>query len=78
MGNLMSTRGDCASDTIGLAGATGRVGAGTLTALVREGGRVIVLSRDESRAHSTIGAALDSGSRNRRSHFALILATLRR
>ena len=55
----MSARGDCAGDAIVLAGATGRVGAATLTALVREGARVIVLSRDESRAASTITAALD-------------------
>ncbi len=61
----MSTRGDCDGDTIVLAGATGRVGAATLTALVREGGRVIVLSREESRARFTIGAALDSGTRDR-------------
>ena len=59
MGELMSTRGDCDGDTIVLAGATGRIGAATLTALVREGGRVVVLSRDKSRARLTIGAALD-------------------
>jgi len=60
----MSARGDCDGDGIILAGATGRVGRATLTALVREGARVVVLSRDESRARSTIAAALDSGKRD--------------
>ncbi len=54
----MSVRGDCAGDAILLAGATGRVGAATLTALVREGARVVVVSRDRLRAQATIDAAL--------------------
>lgn len=45
-----SARGDCNGDAIVLAGATGRVGAATLTALVREGTRVVVISRDLERA----------------------------
>jgi len=57
--------GDCDGDAIVLAGATGRVGAATLTTLVREGARVVVLSRDESRARATIATALDSGMRVR-------------
>ena len=57
--------GDCDDDTILLAGATGRVGAATLTALVREGARVVVLSRDKSRARATIEEALDGQSRER-------------
>jgi 3-oxoacyl-[acyl-carrier protein] reductase len=61
----MSRAGDCEGDAILLAGATGRVGAATLTALVREGARVVVLSRDESRARATIASALDSDSRER-------------
>lgn len=62
---MMSKRGDCEGDAILLAGATGRVGAATLTALVREGARVVVLSRDESRARATIDAALEAGVRDR-------------
>ncbi len=59
----MSTRGDCTGDAILLAGATGRVGAATLTALVREGARVVVISRDRDRAQTTINAALASEAR---------------
>jgi NAD(P)-dependent dehydrogenase (short-subunit alcohol dehydrogenase family) len=54
----VSARGDCNGDAILLAGATGRVGAATLTALVREGARVVVISRDRERALATIDAAL--------------------
>jgi 3-oxoacyl-[acyl-carrier protein] reductase len=54
----MSARGDCNGDAILLAGATGRVGAATLTALVREGARVVVVSRDRARALATIDTAL--------------------
>ena len=36
--NAMSARGDSTGDAVLLAGATGRVGAATLTTLVREGG----------------------------------------
>src|ERR1700722_4123269 len=61
----MSTRGDCEGDAIVLAGATGRVGAATLTTLVREGARVVVLSRDEARARTTIAEALEPGQRER-------------
>jgi len=57
--------GDCDGDAIVLAGATGRVGAATLTALVREGARAVVLSRDESRARSAITTALDPEARDR-------------
>jgi 3-oxoacyl-[acyl-carrier protein] reductase len=66
----MSARGYCEDDVILLAGATGRVGAATLTALVREGGRVVVLSRDRSRADATITAALESTVRERAAAFA--------
>lgn len=61
----MSTRGDCEGDAIVLAGATGRVGAATLTTLVREGARVVVLSRDEARARTTISEALEPAQRER-------------
>jgi NAD(P)-dependent dehydrogenase (short-subunit alcohol dehydrogenase family) len=59
----MSARGDCSGDAILLAGATGRVGATTLTALVREGARVLVISRDRERALATIEAALSPEAR---------------
>jgi NAD(P)-dependent dehydrogenase (short-subunit alcohol dehydrogenase family) len=61
----MSARGDCNGDAILLAGATGRVGAATLTALVREGARVMVISRDRERALATIDAALSPEARAR-------------
>ena len=61
----MSARGDSVGDAVLLAGATGRVGGATLAALVREGARVVVLSREESRAHATIEAALEHGVRDR-------------
>jgi NAD(P)-dependent dehydrogenase (short-subunit alcohol dehydrogenase family) len=61
----MSARGDCEGDIIVLAGATGRVGAATLATLVREGGRVVVLSRDELRAHTTIAETLDRAMHER-------------
>ena len=59
----MSARGDCTDDAILLAGATGRVGAATLTALVREGARVVVVSRDRARAQATIDGALSTEAR---------------
>ena len=59
----MSARGDCNGDAILLAGATGRVGAATLTALVREGARVVVISRDRERALATIDAVLSQSKR---------------
>ena len=61
----MSRSGDCEGDAILLAGATGRIGAATLTALVREGARVVVLSRDQSRARETIAAALSRDLQDR-------------
>ena len=57
----------CEGDTILLAGATGRVGSATLTTLVREGARVVVLSRDEGRARAAIDEALAPGVRDRAS-----------
>jgi len=59
----VSARGDCDGDAILLAGATGRVGAATLTALVREGARVAVISRDRERALATINAVLSPEAR---------------
>jgi NAD(P)-dependent dehydrogenase (short-subunit alcohol dehydrogenase family) len=59
----MSARGDCDGDAILLAGATGRVGAATLTALVREGARVMVISRDRERALATIDSVLSPEAR---------------
>ncbi|HEY4441910.1 MAG TPA: SDR family oxidoreductase, partial [Candidatus Elarobacter sp.] len=46
-------------DAIVLAGATGRVGGATLATFVREGARVLVLSRSEDRAKRTIEDLLD-------------------
>ena len=46
-------------DAILLAGATGRVGGATLAALVREGARVLVLSRSLERARERIEDVLD-------------------
>jgi 3-oxoacyl-[acyl-carrier protein] reductase len=45
-------------DAIVLAGATGSVGGATLHTLLREGARVVVLSRDLDRASEAIEAAL--------------------
>jgi len=45
-------------DAIVLAGGTGRVGGATLAALVREGARVIVVSRSVERAREAIDAQL--------------------
>ena len=42
-------------DAIVLAGATGRVGGATLATLVREGARVVVISRSLDRAVAAIG-----------------------
>jgi NAD(P)-dependent dehydrogenase (short-subunit alcohol dehydrogenase family) len=51
-------------DAILLAGATGRVGGATLTTLVREGARVIVISRSLERAASAIAVnAPNAGDR---------------
>jgi 3-oxoacyl-[acyl-carrier protein] reductase len=46
-------------DAIVLAGATGRVGGATLATLVREGARVLVLSRSIERAQAAIDDILD-------------------
>jgi NAD(P)-dependent dehydrogenase (short-subunit alcohol dehydrogenase family) len=46
-------------DAIVLAGATGRVGGATLATFLREGARVVVLSRSLERAQQTIDALLD-------------------
>jgi NAD(P)-dependent dehydrogenase (short-subunit alcohol dehydrogenase family) len=46
-------------DAIVLAGATGRVGGATLATLVREGARVLVVSRSQERAQGAIDALLD-------------------
>ena len=48
-------------DAILLAGATGRVGGATLATLVREGARVLVVSRSIERARETIDTMLDGG-----------------
>jgi len=50
-------------DAIVLAGATGSVGGATLSTLLREGARVVVLSRDRNRASEAIEAAREH-SRN--------------
>ncbi len=51
-------------DAILLAGATGRVGGATLTTLVREGARVVVISRSLERARSAIAVhAPNAGDR---------------
>jgi meso-butanediol dehydrogenase / (S,S)-butanediol dehydrogenase / diacetyl reductase len=46
-------------DSIVLAGATGRVGGATLATFVREGARVLVLSRSLQRARAAIDDVLD-------------------
>jgi len=51
-------------DAILLAGATGRVGGATLATLVREGARVVVISRSRDRAAAAIAEhAPDAGDR---------------
>jgi NAD(P)-dependent dehydrogenase (short-subunit alcohol dehydrogenase family) len=52
-------------DVILLAGSTGRVGGATLATLLREGARVVVLSRERERASTTIANAVDSELRDR-------------
>ncbi len=56
---------DLPDDAILLAGATGRIGAATLTKLVREGARVVVVSRDAARASAVIETALEPAVRER-------------
>src|ERR1700681_1485755 len=46
-------------DAVVLAGGTGRVGGATLATLVREGARVLVLSRSLERAQTAIDEVLD-------------------
>ena len=48
-------------DAVVLAGATGRVGGATLATFVREGARVLVVSRSLERAREAIDAQLDGG-----------------
>lgn len=57
-------------DAIVLAGATGRVGGATLSTLVAEGARVLVLSRTRERAEATIVQALHADLRDRAEAFA--------
>ena len=52
-----------AGDAVVLAGATGRVGGATLATLVREGARVLVLSRSVERARDAIDGLLDDAER---------------
>jgi NAD(P)-dependent dehydrogenase (short-subunit alcohol dehydrogenase family) len=52
-----------ANDAIVLAGATGRVGGATLATFVREGARVIVVSRSLDRARALIEEILDDAER---------------
>jgi 3-oxoacyl-[acyl-carrier protein] reductase len=53
------------NDAVILAGGTGRVGGPTLGTLVREGARVLVLSRDEARARDAIAQYVERDSRQR-------------
>ncbi len=57
-------------DAIVLAGATGRVGGATLATLVREGARVVVVSRAAERAQQTIDATVDAARRGAAVSFA--------
>jgi NAD(P)-dependent dehydrogenase (short-subunit alcohol dehydrogenase family) len=52
-------------DVVLLAGSTGRVGGATLATLLREGARVVVLSRDIERARTTIANVADTALRDR-------------
>ena len=54
-------------DLVLFAGGTGRVGGATLKTLIREGARVVVLSRSKERAQVTIDAELAAGERGRAS-----------
>ena len=49
-------------DAIVLAGATGRVGGATLATLLREGARVLVVSRSLERATAAIAAGVDASA----------------
>jgi len=57
-------------DAVVLAGSTGRVGGATLQTFVREGARVLVLSREESRAREAIDRSVDESARSRAIPFA--------
>ena len=48
-----------------LAGSTGRVGSATLATLVREGARVVVISRDRTRAQAAIDGVVEPAQRER-------------
>jgi NAD(P)-dependent dehydrogenase (short-subunit alcohol dehydrogenase family) len=61
-------------DAIVLAGATGSVGGATLATLVREGARVIVVSRAAERAQQAIDEILDTAQRASAVPFAADLA----
>jgi NAD(P)-dependent dehydrogenase (short-subunit alcohol dehydrogenase family) len=63
-----------AGDAIVLAGATGRVGGATLATLVREGARVVVLSRALERAQATIDGILAPAERGAAIPFAADLS----
>ncbi len=62
------------NDSIILAGATGRVGGATLATLVREGARLLVVSRDLKRCRETIDELLDETERPQTLPFAADLA----
>ena len=61
-------------DAIVVAGATGRVGGATLATLVAEGARVLVLSRDLTRAREAIDDLLDDAESAAAIPFAADLA----
>ncbi|MBV8298945.1 MAG: SDR family oxidoreductase [Candidatus Eremiobacteraeota bacterium] len=61
-------------DAVVLAGATGRVGGATLATFVREGARVLVVSRSAERAQATIDELLDDAERAAATPFAADLA----
>ena len=63
-----------AGDAVVLAGATGRVGGATLATLVREGARVLVVSRSADRARNAIDGLLDDAERAAAVPFAADLA----
>ena len=61
-------------DAIVLAGATGRVGGATLATLVREGARVLVVSRSLERARDAVDVVLDDAESAAAIAFAAELA----
>src|SRR5581483_10336512 len=52
-------------DAVVLAGATGRVGGATLQTLLREGARVLLVSRTPARAQEAIDAFVAAAARDR-------------